>query len=308
MTNLMWLLLFGFILLLLLVLITAGVVGLVHAIRNSVEKHRRPPVSAMIGWGLSLVAIALYIVVSRVVPSYGLLLFFWGHMHSFWESFVQCVAIALPIIATAVYVYDSYRLPAVTDAPKAPAEEGEMSTDSNEADYGEDEDEDEGEEDREERVLRRYQQHETEQRSRLGRILTLAVCLCLAISLAGLTLYVNTTLIQTTTEEITEVQSPRDGRVIYIEKVRVKYNGYQGVSGELIAACAYERINPLCVARLTMTKTSDDGSELTGTVFVGNFTQEEIEGINWVEKGFLIPYEKQWVEYRFYGIESNSES
>lgn len=309
MTNLLWLLLFGFILLLLLVLITASVVGLVHAIRTSIKKHRRPPVLAMVGWGFSLLAIGLYIVVSRVIPSYGLLLFFWGHMHAFWRTFVQCVAIALPIISTAVYVYDSYRLPDVTDVPMASAEDGEMSTDSDEAgDRDEEEEEEEDEEEREERLLRDYQQFEAERRSRLGRILTLAVCLCLAGSLVGFILYARNSVIQSSTEEITEVRSPRDGRVIYIEKLRVKYNGYKGVSGELIAACAYERINPLCVARLSMTKINDDGSELTGTIFAGNFTQEEIEKIDWVERGFLIPYEKQWVEYRFYGIDLDSGS
>lgn len=295
MTNLMRLLLYGVILLFLLVLAIAGVAGLVHAIRTSVKKHRRPPLIAMIGWGLSLLAIGIFIVINRVIPSYGLQLYFWGHMHLFWSVLALCVAIALPILSTGYYIYDSYRLP---DMPDISGEDDEE---------GEDEDEDD-EEEREERRIRRYELHEAKRRSSLGRILTIAVCFCLVEALDGFILYASNSVLITSSEEITEVTSPRDGRVVYIEKKRIQLDGYAGVSGELIMARAYERINPLCVARLELVQNNEDGGSSLTAFDIGNFTQDEIDRIEWTEKGFLIPYEQQWVEYRFYGIDTDDNT
>lgn len=295
MTNLMWLLLIGVILLFVLVLIIAGVVGLVHAIRTSAKRRRRLPLIAMIGWGLSLLAIGIFIVVNQVIPSYGLLLYFWGHMHSFWAKLTLCVAIALPILSTAYYIYDSYRLPDMPDISGEDTEEDE------------DEDEDD-EEEREERRIRRYELHEAKRQSSLGRILTIAVCLCLVGTLDGFVLYASNSVLITSSEEITEVTSPRDGRVVYIEKWRIQLDGYAGVSGELIMARAYERINPLCVAKLELVQDNEDGGSTLTAFDIGNFTQDEIDRIEWTEKGFLIPYEQQWVEYRFYGIDTDDNT
>lgn len=71
-------------------------------------------------------------------------------------------------------------------------------------------------------------------------------------------------------------------------------------------ACAYERINPLCVAQLELVQNNEDGNSKLNAFVIGNFTQEEIERIEWTEKGFRIPYEKQFVEYRFYGINNDT--
>lgn len=304
MTNLMWLLLIGVILLFLLVLIIAGVVGLVHAIRTSVKKHRRPPLIAMIGWGLSLLVIGLYVVIDYVIPSYGLMLYFWGHMHTFWAVLVMCVAVALPIISTSFYIYDSYRLPIVSSRQTETTSDDHASTDSDDADDEEEDDEEAMEKWR----IRNMELHEVKQKSLLGRILTIAVCFCLAGSFVGIILYMNYSVTATTTEEMTEVQSPRDGRIIYVEKRRIKFNGYEGDYAEMIGACTYERLNALCVARLNFVRTPGDGFGSLVSIFPGNFTQEEIAQIEWTEKGFLIPYEKQWIEYRFYGIEADDDT
>lgn len=296
MTNLMWLLPSGIILLFLLVLIVAGVVGLVHAIRTSVKKHRRPPLIAMIGWGLSLLAIGLYIVTTQVIPSYGLSLYFWGHMHDFWAILTVCIAIALPLISTAFYIYDSYRLFNIIPSPT-------------EADnVKEDGDEDEDEEEREERLIRYYELQAAKRQSMLGRIFAVVICLCLVGTLDGFVLYATHSVFVTSTDEITEVTSPRDGRVVYIERKSVKIDGYEGLSAELIMACAYERINPLCVAQLELVQNNENGGSSLNAFTIGNFTQDEIARIEWTEKGFLIPYEKQWVEYRFYGIDADNDS
>lgn len=304
MTNLIWLLLICVILLFLLVLIIAGIVGLVHAIRTSVKKHRRPPLIAMIGWGISLLVIGLYVVISYVIPSYGLMLYFWGHMHTFWAVLVMCVAVALPIISTSFYIYDSYRLPVVSSRQAEVSSDGHSSTDSDDADDEEEDDEEAMEEQR----IRNMQLHEAQQKSLLGRILTIAVCFCLAGSFVGTILYINYSLVASSTEEITEVQSPRDGRIIYVEKQRIKLNGYGGDYADMIGACTYERINALCVARLNLVRTPGDGLGSLVNIFPGNFTQEEISQIEWNEKGFRIPYEKQWIEYRFYGIEADDDT
>lgn len=296
MTNLMWLLLIGIILLFLLVLMVAGVVGLVHAIRTSVKKHRRPPLVAIIGWGLSLLAIGLYIVTTRVIPSYGLSLYFWGHMHDFWAVLTICIAIALPLISTAFYIYDSYRLFNITSSP----------TEADDAREDEDEYEDEDDEEKEERLIRHYELQAARRQSMLGRILTVAICLCLVGSLDGFILYATHSVVVTSTEEITEVTSPRDGRVVYIEKKIYKLDNFGGISGQLIKACVYERINPLCVAQLELVQNNENGGSSLNAFTIGNFTQDEIARIEWTEKGFLIPYEKQWVEYRFYGIDDDT--
>lgn len=297
MANLMWLLLIGIILLFVLVLIIAGVVGLVHAIRTSVKKHRRPPLTAMIGWGLSLLAIGVFIVVNRVIPSYGLELYFWGHMHFFWSVLTFCVAIALPLISTTFYIYDSYRLHNVAPSP--------AKADSKEEREDEDDDDDEA---REERRARIYALQAAKRQSLLGRILSVAVCLCLVGTLDGFILYASNSVIITSSDEITAVTSPRDGRVVYIEKKSIKLDGFEGISGELTMACAYERINPLFVAELELVQNNENGDSTLNAFTIGNFTQEEIAGIEWTEKGFLIPYEKQWVEYRFYGIEADDNT
>lgn len=297
----MWLLLTGIILLFVLVLMVAGVAGLVHAIRTSVKKHRRPPLIAMIGWGLSLLAIGLYIVTAQVIPSYGLLLYFWGHMHSFWTVLTLCIAIALPLISTAFYIYDSYRLFNITPSPT----EADNAKEDGDGDEDKDEDEDD-EEEREERLIRHYELQAAKRQSMLGRIFAVVICLCLVGTLDGFVLYATHSVVVTSTDEITEVTSPRDGRVVYIEKKSFKIDGYEGLSAELIMACAYERINPLCVAQLELVQNNENGGSSLNAFTIGNFTQDEIARIEWIEKGFRIPYEKQFVEYRFYGIDDDT--
>lgn len=282
--------LLGIILLIVLVILTAIIVGLVHAIKRSIRERKRPPLPALIGWALWLLLLIVSTIIENVLPSHNLYIFFLGKFQSFWSPFILRTAFAVPVLATGYYVLASYIYPPVS------ADDEETDEDMvDEEDEDEDDDEDEDEEDEYEARYRLAAQEKARSQSRVGAILSGVVTIVVLIAFFGCMVVVD--YMYSTEHVITEVQSAKDDRVVYIDKLYLNFNGT--IVGEGYAAYVYERISPFLVARLECISGEDVERNLT------YFEEDEISRIEWTETGLKIPFGNKWIEYQYYEVTSN---
>lgn len=95
----------------LLILLIAAVAGIVHAIRESVRQHRRPPIFSFVTWGLSLLFFIIYVTTRTLWKTQEIDLYLFGRFGDFWEKFLQGAFFVLLTTATGFYVFTSFRLP-----------------------------------------------------------------------------------------------------------------------------------------------------------------------------------------------------
>ena len=88
--------------------LAAGIVGMVHAISDAVQKHRRPPLFSILAWivaALFLIGIIGCIVLEK---KFGLYLFVFGHFFDFWRLIFSGIFVASLLSGCSVFVFRSY--------------------------------------------------------------------------------------------------------------------------------------------------------------------------------------------------------
>ena len=186
----------------LLILLIAAVAGIVHAIRESVRQHRRPPIFSFVTWGLSLLFFIIYVTTRTLWKTQEIDLYLFGRFGDFWEKFLQGAFFVLLTTATGFYVFTSFRLPP-EESGFAEGEDG-------------DSDEDElDEEDREELRRRAAMRAAMAKRNGIMRVLSIALPLVLDAILIGALLIVNVAVHYE--HNVTELRSPDGDRIIYVD-------------------------------------------------------------------------------------------
>lgn len=259
----------------LLILLIAAVAGIVHAIRESVRQHRRPPIFSFVTWGLSLLFFIFYVTTRTLWKTQEIDLYLFGRFGDFWEKFLQGAFFVLLTTATGFYVFTSFRLPP-EESGFAEGEDG-------------DSDEDElDEEDREELRRRAAMRAAMAKRNGIMRVLSIALPLVLDAILIGALIIVNVSVHYE--HNVTELRSPDGDRIIYVDNSFFVMNG--SIQGRAPFVSTYEKLNPFLVAKLQ--RPSDQPAPTVLDVSEDNLV--------WKEDRLRVLYGNTYVDYFYYGV------
>ena len=275
MSQLLEIAIIGILGLFLLILLIAAVAGIVHAIRESVRQHRRPPIFSFVTWGLSLLFFIIYVTTRTLWKTQEIDLYLFGRFGDFWEKFLQGAFFVLLTTATGFYVFTSFRLP----PEKSGFAEGEDG----------DSDEDElDEEDREELRRRAAMRAAMAKRNGVMRVLSIALPLVLDAILIGALIIVNVSVHYE--HNVTELRSPDGDRIIYVDNSFFVMNG--SIQGRAPFVSTYEKLNPFLVAKLQ--RPSDQPAPTVLDVSEDNLV--------WKEDRLRVLYGNTYVDYFYYGV------
>ncbi len=264
----------------LLVLLIAAVAGIVHAIRESVRLHRRPPMLSFVLWGVSLFSLIAYIAARVLWNARSIDFYVLGRFGDFWQKFLLGAFFVCLTTATGFYVFLSFRTPA-----------GRHGHDGR--DDEDDEDDVLDEEDLEDLRRRAAMRDAEAKHNRISQLLSVAVPLVLDAFLIGL--LIATGVIVQYKHNVTELHSPDGNRVIYVDNGTLTMNGY--IQGSAPYVFTYEKVNPFMVAKLDRPAGQDAPSVLDVSE----------ENLIWKEDRLRILYGNTYVDYFYYGVEPTEE-
>ena len=274
-----------------LVLIVATISGIVHAIRESVRRRRRPPILSIVLWVVSALLFILLAVLKSISSGANISLYLFGVMHDVLDRIIVAGAVLTMTVATCYYVFLSF-LPPRSEA----IQKTHRATRQVDADDEEEEDEDEDEEDREEARHMRQVRAATEQRNFICRILTVAVAVVLNAIVIGLMVLLYSVFHYE--HNITELQSPDDQRIIYVDNATLHMNGiFQAVAPRVFV---YEKIAPGIIVLLDWEPGTYEQSQPTRL-------EASEDMVIWRGDRIRFQYGNTYVDYVYYGVEADSE-